>query len=235
DVELRDLARVYQLCHEIRSKYPAEKTESATTETKSNPVRIVTQAGSLVADKATLLMTGRMKSTEPFIIEDGHGNSLEYPSHSEADLALTTCLAIKYGNNPELIAAEFAKSSLCREKWLSREDYRTDTINKAILSAGTQPPKQVPIIQESAVNQTADIKTADDLSADTIPPFDPSVITGIYRKFVELITRGTTLAPQFAFLAAKVIVGARMAGRVHFESLDVEPRYYGAVIGESGS
>ena len=77
--------------------------------------------------------------------------------------------------------------------------------------------------------------TVDESSTDSIPAFDPSVVNGIYKKFVDLITRGTTMAPQFPFLIAKVVVGARMAGKVRFETLDAEPRYYGALIGETGS
>jgi hypothetical protein len=72
-------------------------------------------------------------------------------------------------------------------------------------------------------------------SESTIPEFDPTLVNGIYEKFVELITRGTTLAPQFAFVVAKTIVGLRMAGKVRFENLDVEPRFYTALIGETGS
>jgi hypothetical protein len=75
----------------------------------------------------------------------------------------------------------------------------------------------------------------DESSAQSIPDFDPTVINGIYAKFVELITRGTTMAPQFAFVIAKTVVGARMAGKVKFENLDVEPRFYTALIGETGS
>jgi ABC-type dipeptide/oligopeptide/nickel transport system ATPase component len=43
------------------------------------------------------------------------------------------------------------------------------------------------------------------------------------------------MAPQFAFVIAKTVVGARMAGKVKFENLDVEPRFYTALIGETGS
>jgi hypothetical protein len=75
----------------------------------------------------------------------------------------------------------------------------------------------------------------DESSAQSIPDFDRTVINGIYAKFVELITRGTTMAPQFAFVIAKTVVGARMAGKVKFENLDVEPRFYTALIGETGS
>jgi hypothetical protein len=70
---------------------------------------------------------------------------------------------------------------------------------------------------------------------DEIPEFDPSVINGIYQEFVELICRGTTMAPQFAYVIAKTVVGLRMAGRVKFETIDAEPRYYTALIGETGS
>jgi hypothetical protein len=70
---------------------------------------------------------------------------------------------------------------------------------------------------------------------DLIPPFDPSVMSGIYKRFVEVATRGTTMVPQFVYAIAKTVVGARMAGKVTFENLDVEPRFYTALIGETGS
>jgi len=78
-------------------------------------------------------------------------------------------------------------------------------------------------------------KIADVDSLDPIPPFDTSVVNGIYKKFVEVVTRGTSMAPQFTYAIAKTVVGARMAGHVRFENLDVEPRFYTALIGETGS
>jgi hypothetical protein len=75
----------------------------------------------------------------------------------------------------------------------------------------------------------------DENSEEAIPDFDPTVINGIYAKFVHLVTRGTTLAPQYAYVIAKTIVGLRMAGKVKFENLDVEPRFYTALIGATGS
>ncbi len=75
----------------------------------------------------------------------------------------------------------------------------------------------------------------DENSEAAIPPFDRSVINGIYADFVDLVTRGTTLNPQFAYAIAKTIVGIRMAGKVRFEDLDVEPRFYTALIGETGT
>jgi hypothetical protein len=98
-------------------------------------------------------------------------------------------------------------------------------------------PPAPPTIEVSAQDIAANVLDGeiDDNSEAAIPPFDPSVINGIYAKFVELVCRGTTLAPQFAYVIAKTIVGARMAGKVQFENFDAEPRYYTALIGETGS
>jgi hypothetical protein len=69
-----------------------------------------------------------------------------------------------------------------------------------------------------------------------IPPFDSTVMSGIMREYVELATVGTTLAPQFAFLATRVIVGALMTGKgIKFKDADTDAMLYGSVIGESGS
>ncbi len=61
------------------------------------------------------------------------------------------------------------------------------------------------------------------------------MVNGIYKKFVDVATRGTTMAPQFVYAITKTVVGARMAGKVKFENLDVESRFYTALIGETGS
>ena len=106
---------------------------------------------------------------------------------------------------------------------------------------GTIYLSQVPVCTSTTlvINEPAGaqpkVEIVDELSVDTIPAFQPDWVTGIYKKFVDVITRGTTMTPQVAFLAAKVVVGAKMAGKVKFENLDVEPRYYGAAIGETGS
>jgi hypothetical protein len=56
----------------------------------------------------------------------------QYPSQSEADLALCTLLARKYNGDRQKIDEEFRKSRLSRDKWEQRPDYRERTINKAI-------------------------------------------------------------------------------------------------------
>ncbi len=54
----------------------------------------------------------------------------DYPSHSEADLALSSLLAFYCGPQPELIDAIFRKSGLMRDKW-ERLDYREGVLEKA--------------------------------------------------------------------------------------------------------
>ena len=61
------------------------------------------------------------------------GDISGYPSHSEADLALCNKLAFWTGRNAEQIDRLFRQSGLMRPKW-NRQDYRTDTIERAIKS-----------------------------------------------------------------------------------------------------
>lgn len=56
----------------------------------------------------------------------------DYASQSEADLALCCLLAFWCGPNPSRIDALFRQSSLARDKWLQREDYRERTLHAAI-------------------------------------------------------------------------------------------------------
>jgi len=59
------------------------------------------------------------------------GDTSDYPSHSEADLALAGLLAFWTGGDRRRIDHLFRKSELYREKW-DRDDYRERTIDKAL-------------------------------------------------------------------------------------------------------
>jgi hypothetical protein len=54
-----------------------------------------------------------------------------YASHSEADQALISLLAF-YTQNEEQLDSLYRSSGLCREKWISRHDYRRSTIERAL-------------------------------------------------------------------------------------------------------
>ena len=59
------------------------------------------------------------------------GDTSEYGSASEADLALCSILAFYVGGDPDRIDFHYRASKLYRDKW-ERDDYRNNTIQKAI-------------------------------------------------------------------------------------------------------
>lgn len=63
-----------------------------------------------------------------------NGDTSGYKSHSEADQALCNLLAFWTGGDPQQIDNLFSRSSLVREKWRKRADYRERTIKNAIRS-----------------------------------------------------------------------------------------------------
>lgn len=77
------------------------------------------------------------KNGEKFIRLYDHGDTTGFGSQSEADLSLCSMIAFRAGDNPDLIDAVFRSSRLYREKW-DREDYRDNTIRKAIALCGGQ-------------------------------------------------------------------------------------------------
>ena len=142
DVESRDLSKAYELCGQFAKRYPVKKSPELPVEVKVSESSKaegakVEQTGSVITTKLEVLMHGQITSEKPFVITDGFGNTIkDYPSHSEADLGLCTELALKHGNNPDLIWEDYTHSSLVRDRWLKRENYfRAHTIATAITTA----------------------------------------------------------------------------------------------------
>jgi hypothetical protein len=176
EVETRDLTEAYKLCSEFKNRFPVNSApmEIQADSSEKIPVKIK-QTGTTITTKLHLLMTGKMISEKPVVIDDGLGNSIEFPSRSEADLSLCTGLALEHGNNPELIDAEFRKSCLYREKW-ERDSYRTPTISNAIKTAEkikaeitlTTSAAGTPAVAE-AVKAIVTVN-GDDFMVEKIPP-----------------------------------------------------------------
>ena len=101
------------------------------------------------------------------------------------------------------------------------------------VSAVTQTPTNG--ILEMTGDRLSDDDIDDEYSEASIPPFDPSVMKGIYKEIVDELIRGTTLQPQFIYTISKTIVGAKMSGKVKFADLDIAPLIYLALIGRTGS
>jgi hypothetical protein len=115
---------------------------------------------------------------------------------------------------------------------------RYEPAKELIFTIGGRLPEQTTAKpnQSAASTYISDAKPSEpEVAEDVIPDFDRSVITGFFKKVVDLVCQGTTIPPQFAYLAAKVFVGARMAGKVTFENLDADSSYYGAAIAETGT
>lgn len=132
-IEKRDLTHAYELCRAIKAKYPVElkTSESDSNKHDASSVQIKSADGSITT-KLHLLMNGTISSRSPFVVEDERGNSIEYPSQSEADQALCNLLAIEYKDAAK-IDEQFRQSPLYREKW-ERDDYRERTVKRALES-----------------------------------------------------------------------------------------------------
>jgi putative DNA primase/helicase len=248
EIESRDLTAAYELIRDAQKQHPAPSKSAALGSDEIGDGVQIKSTGLVATNKYELLMHGTILApeTKPCMIEDGFGNSLEYPSQSEADLALCTASALKHHGEADVEDAvwmDYESSALFRQRWGERESYfRERTIAKAIQTAEKLAAKQAkqtkaqPPLASEYVNKPAD--EPEEISATSeadIPAFDPRVINGIYAKFVELVCRGNTLPPQYAYTIAKAMVGLRMAGHVTFENLDVEPRLYVALIGLTGT
>jgi len=219
---------------------------------RTNHNKLIHHRGALT-DELTLLTTGGfVENSTPFTVADeGQCNTITFDSQSEAVASLLFHLAIKHGGDAEKMEAGFFESTLYKgiTKW-NAQGGKWERRGREELGSAIR--KYEATKGASSSTTTVDSHVTSDLgqyremlaaaypqitvgAANEIPVFDPSVIGGIYGDFVELITRGTTLVPQFAFVIAKTVVGMRMAGKVKFETLTAEPRYYAALIGETGS
>ena len=162
-VNERDITPIYERM--LAGEFTEEKKSTPTEASQPSPIQTkpstqIVQTGSVITSKLALFMDGTVTSEKPFIIEDGHGNSLRYESKSEADLALCTLLALEHELDPAIIDSEFRKSPVYREnekKW-SREDYSGNTIKKAIESARR-------LKEQSAFAAIAKTKTPFDVEA----------------------------------------------------------------------
>ena len=248
EVSACDLTKVYELFHQIRGENPAPRDVRVDSADAGEPTK-VRWYGNMRTSKYNIFKTGEIIAMTPFTISDGVGE-LSYPSQSEADLAFCTVLALMHDGDEEKIWDEYVASSMARDKWLNRrDDFIRLTVGRATQSADKVKAKGQQFKSNAAPDAPAPVQQAANQASEAskdaagtfphgdneIPDFDDSVITGIYRDIVNLVTDGTTIPKQFAFLAAKVFIGARMAGRVTFENLDADSSYYAVVIAETGT
>jgi len=224
----------YVFCGEISKKFPSEKRKAAVSDTSGSNGSVQIEPGPAMVfiSKLALLMYGEIVSRSPFVVQDEHGNKLTYPSQSEADMSLATVLAIKHGDNPELIDSDFRESSLYRPKW-EREDYRNGTIQKAIKTAletaksetsGTAKQTEtqaVPIVDDPSDDDPRfemkgdffDTKVYEDASHRETEYPDPGE-HDLISRLAKKLTTGTPIPLAYAREPLKAIVLHAIDGKV---------------------
>ena len=125
----------------VRRMFGDETAESANGHTK--PVAALESIDNGLSDTGVVEKASTSRSGEKFR-RLWSGDTGDYGSHSEADLALCGMLAFWTGGDAARIEALFRQSGMYRKKW-DREDYRNRTIAEA-LSGRTEfyePPKTI--------------------------------------------------------------------------------------------
>ncbi len=141
-------------------------------------------------DNEILQKAGNAKNGEAF--KKLHaGDRSDYPSQSEADMALCCMLAFWCGNNPEQIDRIFRTSGLMRPKW-EREDYRTQTIQRAI-------EKTNEVYRGPSIN-------ASPLHEKSVLTF-PDIMTGVAGEYADLYSTYLEAPKHFFYISFLACLG----------------------------
>lgn len=211
-----------------------DSQSSKIDKTENNPQRLTTEvqsSGTVLTTKLQLLMHGEITSTHPFTIGDQHGNSITYPSQSEADGALAVLLAFKHKGDPVAMDADFRVSSLYRAKY-DRADYRDATLKSAIAfykkaEAIKEPPNTPQTATAIVIEDDDEIVEVDDV----LPEFPE--FTGSLSALCDAMSPDIPRA--FKFAAALTHMGLIRSG---LDTLAAEPhiqsRFYTCLIAKPG-
>ncbi len=157
------------------------------------------------------------------------GDFSNYPSQSEADMALCSHLAFWFNSDEAAIDAVFRESKLFREKWDEKhygsgETYGQHTINKAVKGC-TNFYSEQPQIEFTTAITTVTEKTTDML------PF-PDIISGLAGEFVEKYSSYLEPPKHFFYLCFLVCLGSFLPITLTSE-LETQPRLYIVLLGQS--
>ena len=188
----------------------------------------IESAGTTFTNKYELFMKGTTTGDKPTTIADEAGNSITYADRSAADLAFATVAAIKHGDNPDAIWADYLDSCIFREEWGAREaDFRRLTIANGIRSAA----KLRPASPEKEVTPAADV------FEDTYPePMGTDAFQGVAGDFVRLV-KPQTEADPVALLGNFLVAAGLLFSRNAFVVADGKRHHaveYLLMAGDSG-
>jgi putative DNA primase/helicase len=229
-----DIGPIYQRMLTGEFKNPETKTESSKPIIAPRISSEIQYGGTAVTSKLQLLMTGEVVGDKPFVVEDQYGNYIQYPSHSEADMALANALAMKHEGDAEKIDADFRVSSLMRDKW-NRADYRDSTIKTAIRFFQRNNDLQKPVIPAGTPISKIEVSEGDDAPLeeilDVLPDFPE--MTGSMRDLSDALSPDIPYA--FKMVSAFTHIGLIRSG---FDTLaaepHIQPRFYSALIAGPG-
>jgi len=175
-----------------------------------------TKTTTILEDQEILQKAASAKNGDAFK-KLSSGDLSGYPSRSEADLAYCCMLSFWCGNDPAQIDRLFRQSGLMREKW-DREDYRTQTIRKAMENTKEVykgPSMEAPLVERDALTF-------------------PDVISGIAGEFADTYSARLEVPRHFFFMAFLTCLGNIISDRVSIDSeLRTEPRLYTLLLGQS--
>ena len=182
---------------------------------KSKPCQIPTMQISSeideISDKEVLTKALRSKNGTKFG-ELFYGGKHNYPSPSEADLALCNMLAYQANNNVGQIDRLFRNSQLFRGKWDEQrglQTYGEMTINKAI--------------------------TGNCLVENPSPQLDPSALYGLAGKFVELACKNSEASPVAVLITFLARFAAEAGSEIFYNVGDTKhyARIFAVLVGDS--
>lgn len=153
---------------------------------------------------------------------------------------------------PPMPPEPFSDDAAGEKAYLEYLNFILETV--ALAGPNTKkPPMKWTAVEATSENQLS-AKDADPIedgvpvyTVSQIPPFDPSVMQfydaatqtlkdNIYGEFANLVTKGTTLSPQFAYQIGRVFFGAFITGRVSFDNMsDTNPLRRLVMIGKTGT
>jgi hypothetical protein len=126
-------------------------------------------------------------------------------------------------HNPDEYLRDYIEDEIGRQLVFNELKF-TGQFQLQTLRQVTTSPVPAPVVSVHDTNEK-----------ETIPPFDPTCVTGFFKRFVDTICEGTTIPPQFVYLALRVYVGAYLSSNLKMSGVDTDSCIYGVSLGATGT
>jgi hypothetical protein len=159
----------------------------------------------------------------------------DYPSQSEADLALCSLLAFWTGKDRARMDGLFRRSGLMRKKWM-RADYREETLSRAIEITGEtwRPGDYMPRV-EAVEDDPRPTPNAPGVAPGWPKALEPEAFHGLAGEIVRMIEPHTE-ADTAALLIQFLVAFGNLIGRTAFFPAGADRHYtneFAVLVGAS--